>query len=176
LSFRFDFFKNWEKNWEKNTVRGRWWLFTRTGLIVGGLAILILIILGLAILCIPGGFIVGLFYALITSIREKFRLKRVESVILEVKGKKVKHVCLTGDDDLENFTGKGRYTWSSGNVYEGDITKGKLTGTGKKIYKDGRVYEGSFVDEKAEGMGKMTHPDGSVLEGLYVDGKFVFKK
>jgi len=67
--------------------------------------------------------------------------------------------------------GKGKITWSSGDVYEGDWVDGKRTGKGKMIYASGAVYEGDWVDDKQTGKGKMTYSNGNVYEGDFVDGK-----
>jgi hypothetical protein len=45
-------------------------------------------------------------------------------------------------------TGKGKYTWSDGDVHEGDFVDGKRTGKGKYTFANGSVQEGDFVDGK----------------------------
>jgi len=74
-------------------------------------------------------------------------------------------------DSYKNYTGKGKYTYSNGDVYEGDRVDGKETGKGKCTWADGSVYEGDFVDDKRAGKGKYTYSNGSVYEGDFVDDK-----
>lgn len=38
--------------------------------------------------------------------------------------------------------GKGKYTWSNKNVYEGNFVQDKMNGFGKLIFANGDVYEG----------------------------------
>jgi len=91
-----------------------------------------------------------------------------------------------------NFTGKGKKTYKSGNVYEGDLKYGRPHGKGKMTYAngnvyegdydigfatkgkmkfaDGRVYEGDFKNFDPWGKGKMIFADGRVFEGDFVNG------
>jgi hypothetical protein len=66
--------------------------------------------------------------------------------------------------------GKGKYTYSDGDVYEGGWVKGDRHGKGKLTLSDGDVWEGNFVNDKMNGKGKITKTDGSVLECNFVDG------
>ena len=38
--------------------------------------------------------------------------------------------------------GKGKYTWSNQNVYEGNFLQDKMSGNGKLVFANGDVYEG----------------------------------
>ena len=38
--------------------------------------------------------------------------------------------------------GKGKYTWSNQNVYEGTFVSDKMWGNGKLVFANGDVYEG----------------------------------
>jgi hypothetical protein len=80
-------------------------------------------------------------------------------------------VMYEGDfvDDIRS--GKGKYTWASGNVYEGDFVDGIRTGKGKYTWANGNVYEGDFLYGSASGKGKYTWANGNVYEGDFVDGK-----
>ena len=69
------------------------------------------------------------------------------------------------------FHGKGKYTYSNGDVYEGDWVDGKSHGKGKYTWASGNMYEGDWVDDKRDGKGKYTYEDGEVFEGEYVDDK-----
>ena len=68
------------------------------------------------------------------------------------------------------ITGKGVYSFSGGDVYEGDLIAGVKEGTGKYTYANGDVYEGGFSGDLRHGEGKMTWADGSVYEGGFVFG------
>jgi len=63
-------------------------------------------------------------------------------------------------------TGKGKYTDNIGNVYEGEMSNGKLNGMGKKTHKDGSIDEGYFVNGILQ-KGKQTTPDGFCYEGEF---------
>tara|TARA_Y100001970_G_scaffold262372_1_gene346526 strand:- start:732 stop:2984 length:2253 start_codon:yes stop_codon:yes gene_type:complete len=70
--------------------------------------------------------------------------------------------------------GKGKYTWAkSGNIYEGDFIKGDRTGKGKYTWaKSGNVYEGDFIKGDQTGKGKHTYANGKyLLGGEWVKGK-----
>jgi len=75
----------------------------------------------------------------------------------------------TPDNLTASFTGKARYCWEGGEVYEGDIVKGIFKGKGKKSFPNGNVYEGDFADDKFNGKGKYTWASGDVYEGDFVD-------
>ena len=38
--------------------------------------------------------------------------------------------------------GRGKYTWSNQNVYEGTFLQDKMNGSGKLVFANGDVYEG----------------------------------
>jgi len=76
-----------------------------------------------------------------------------------------------GDWVYGKRTGKGKYTFANGNVYEGDFVDGKWHGKGKIIWTNGNVYEGDWVYNKLTGKGKYTWANGDVYDGYWVDGK-----
>ncbi len=100
-------------------------------------------------------------------------------------------------DPIGNYTGKGKYTFTDGEIYKGDFVDGKRTGrgiltlsgdiyvgdfvdgerTGKGMckYINGDVYKGDFVDGKRTGRGKLEFSNGDIYEGDFVDGKCVGK-
>lgn len=49
--------------------------------------------------------------------------------------------------------GKGKYTWSSEDRYEGDFVSDAFTGKGTLYYSEGSVYIGEFTDGKKNGKG-----------------------
>lgn len=62
--------------------------------------------------------------------------------------------------------GKGKLTFVSGNVYEGDFKDGLKHGKGVFIGK-GKKYEGEYVEGKKHGYGEYTDTDGSIYKGNY---------
>lgn len=78
--------------------------------------------------------------------------------------------------------GRGRYRYSSGDVYSGDFYYGKLEGKGWYEYKDGSHYEGEFKNGLPHGKGKQVPKDWrgfgfkwaqtSLLDGEFVNGVF----
>jgi hypothetical protein len=119
--------------------------------------------------------------------------------------------CLSGDcsngrgikiyPDSAKFEGifedgvrkNGKYTYASGDIYEGSFYKNFRHGYGVYNYKTGQVfrgiykndekeygifrfkngdqYTGTFVNNKPDGFGIMHFSDGRKLEGQWVDGK-----
>ncbi len=51
------------------------------------------------------------------------------------------------------MNGKGKYTWSSEDRYEGDFVSDAFTGKGTLYYGEGSVYIGEFTDGKKNGKG-----------------------
>ena len=46
------------------------------------------------------------------------------------------------------MNGRGKYTWPSGDVYEGEMKDDKFHGQGTKTYRDGRRESGTWQDSK----------------------------
>ena len=69
------------------------------------------------------------------------------------------------------FHGKGKYTWASGDVYEGDWVIGERNGKGKFTFADGDIFEGYYVNGKRDGKGKYTFANGQVEEGYWENGE-----
>ncbi len=80
-----------------------------------------------------------------------------------------------GDFVNGELTGKGKYTFTNGDIYEGKFAYGELTGKGKYTWTSGEIYEGDFVDGKRTGRGKLTSSNGDIYEGNFVDGKLTGK-
>jgi len=70
-----------------------------------------------------------------------------------------------------NKHGTGKYTYSNGTVYDGDWKDGNKHGTGKITYASGDVYDGDWKDNYMCGTGKCTYASGSVYEGGWRDDK-----
>jgi hypothetical protein len=67
--------------------------------------------------------------------------------------------------------GKGIYTFSNGEIYEGDFVIGKRHGKGKSTWLDGTTYEGDFANNEFHGKGKYIASNGEVYEGYWINGK-----
>ena len=66
--------------------------------------------------------------------------------------------------------GRGKYTYASGDVYEGEFKDDKRNGRGKYTYASGDVYEGEYKDGNYNGRGKYTYASGDVRhDGEWVD-------
>ena len=76
------------------------------------------------------------------------------------------------------MTGKGKFTYSSGGTYEGDVLEGKRQGKGTYKYRNGNKYEGQWVDNNQEGEGKFCYSganpgeEGDIYSGQFKKGKF----
>ena len=66
--------------------------------------------------------------------------------------------------------GKGKMTWTNGDVYEGEWKDNKEHGKGKMTWKSGNVYEGEFKDGMYDGQGKLIDRNGNVYDGGWKDG------
>lgn len=68
---------------------------------------------------------------------------------------------------------QGKYTWASGETYEGGYFRGSLrNGQGTYTWPDGTKYEGEFKQNEIEGTGKFTYPNGEVYEGQLRKGLY----
>ena len=67
--------------------------------------------------------------------------------------------------------GKGRETFATGIVYEGEYEHGWMTGKGRMTYPSGGVFEGEYKRLKQQGFGRSTAASGAVREGRYKDGR-----
>ena len=68
--------------------------------------------------------------------------------------------------------GKGKFTWESGLVYEGDFKNGKQDGQGTTTMPNGHViYTGGYKNGEMHGYGKKTNVDGSSYNGDFINGK-----
>ena len=54
------------------------------------------------------------------------------------------------------MSGKGKYVYGSGKVYEGEYLKGKKHGYGKLIETNGKEYEGNWKKGNKHGKGFFT--------------------
>ena len=76
-----------------------------------------------------------------------------------------------GDIKGDLFEGFGVYEWGGNRRYEGEWKEGKMQGKGKIWYIDGTYYEGMFYDNQRNGLGKYVWNDDKWYEGEWKDGK-----
>jgi len=69
------------------------------------------------------------------------------------------------------MNGKGKYTYASGDIHDGEFKDDKINGKGKHTYASGDVYDGEYKDDKKNGKGKFTFANGDVYEGEWKDDK-----
>ena len=74
-------------------------------------------------------------------------------------------------EEFIKYHGKGTYTNTNGDVYEGEFKDGKRDGKGIFKYANGDVYEGGFKDGKKDGEGIYKYANGDVYEGGFQDGE-----
>lgn len=70
--------------------------------------------------------------------------------------------------------GKGRQTWSNGNMYEGQFRNGKFAGCGRMTWQTRKglvVYEGEYEDDLKCGKGRFIWADGRTYDGDWFQGK-----
>ena len=73
-------------------------------------------------------------------------------------------------DDNDRVTGKGRYIYPNGGVYEGYFVEDMAHGKGKYSC-NGVVYEGDFVEDTCHGQGVCTYSDGAKYVGEWKNNK-----
>ena len=60
--------------------------------------------------------------------------------------------------------GRGRYTWSDGNYYDGDWHKDLKHGPGIFSWHNGEKYEGEFFEDHRHGVGIRQYANGDMYE------------
>eukprot|EP01035_Chromulina_nebulosa_P020109 gene20109-26109_t len=68
--------------------------------------------------------------------------------------------------------GRGKYTYSNGDIYEGNWNNNKYHGYGKIKFTDGGKYEGIFSNGLYHGKGKYEYANGKVYDGNWVNGVY----
>ena len=70
-------------------------------------------------------------------------------------------------------SGRGKFVWACGDVFEGQFVNGKMHGRGlfRKAGLDGYSREETRYCGAVEGLATATHSDGRVVQGCYVAGK-----
>jgi len=64
-------------------------------------------------------------------------------------------------------TFSGKFTWPSGDVYQGTIQDGKKHGKGTLTWSDGSKYEGEWKNGVRAGKGEYVWPDGRKFKGAW---------
>ncbi|KAK8945025.1 hypothetical protein KSP39_PZI008012 [Platanthera zijinensis] len=67
-------------------------------------------------------------------------------------------------------TGLAVQPCENGDVYEGELRRGRFHGTGVYYYNTGGMYEGEWIDSKFDGHGVQTWTDGSKYKGHFKKG------
>lgn len=67
--------------------------------------------------------------------------------------------------------GEGKYSWPSGQVYEGEFRQGKKHGKGTLLLKNGHKYIGNWRLGKQEGFGQWIFKNGDSYKGQFKNGK-----
>jgi len=78
------------------------------------------------------------------------------------------------NDEMHTINGEtGKYFFSNGNVYEGQIRYGEICGVGCLKTKKGASYNGEFKDGQPHGYGTFTFPDGKKINARWENCKIV---
>ena len=120
------------------------------------------------------------------NISEK-ELKNVQTIIIDLV-EDLKDICaiptdagyIGGVNEFGQWHGRGVYTWSTGDVYEGDFNNDSRSGNGTMHWSNGDIYEGNFTDGVQQGKGKYIETNGNVYVGEFTndrkngDGKYTW--
>ena len=81
-------------------------------------------------------------------------------------------ITYEGDFHNDLYDGKGKYTFSNGEYYIGEWSKGERNGKGKEYYNDNKLrYDGDFVNGKYEGNGEYYFENEEYYIGQFLEGK-----
>lgn len=78
---------------------------------------------------------------------------------------------LVRDPSDGTYTGQGKLAWRNGDVYEGDLLKGRRHGQGRFRWANGQHYEGTWADDAPSGRGRIEFVGGSRYEGAVAAGQ-----
>ena len=68
------------------------------------------------------------------------------------------------------YTGKGRFEWPDGRLYNGEFVDGQPDGVGSEVLPDGTRYRGHWYRGQRDGVGTLNFPDGGRYEGDFSRG------
>lgn len=68
-------------------------------------------------------------------------------------------------------SGRGRYSYSNGNVYVGSFRNGVPEGEGRVFYPSGDWYEGGWLNHQPQGKGTMFYASGRSLRAFWASGR-----
>jgi hypothetical protein len=78
----------------------------------------------------------------------------------------------TGDWMHDAMSGRGEYTFASGNKYKGGFLRNAFEGTGEYFYTDGASYVGQWHNNKMHGKGVYTDSNDVKCSGEFFNGMF----
>jgi len=87
------------------------------------------------------------------------------------EGKRVSSGYEGDTDEQGNPHGRGKLTWPSEKVYEGEFRNGKPHGTGRCNYPFWDIYDGEWQAGKRHGFGVHCYANGDVYEGEWQGNK-----
>ena len=109
----------------------------------------------------------------LTSEKDRGTIERIAGGLREhIKALEVGYV---GERDTSGRRrhGRGKMTFESGDVYEGEYKDDKQSGRGTYKHASGNVYEGEWKDGDMNGRGKKTYTDGKVEDGRWENDEFM---
>ncbi|GFH46258.1 hypothetical protein CTEN210_02732 [Chaetoceros tenuissimus] len=77
----------------------------------------------------------------------------------------------SGTFHMGEISGEGTFTWINGDRFEGSFKKGKMHGQGQKYFYNGDYLQGNFKKNKAHGWAKRLYKDMDSFEGMYYKGE-----
>jgi hypothetical protein len=67
--------------------------------------------------------------------------------------------------------GHGKYTYASGDIYEGEWVAGNKSGYGVQTYLDTSLYEGNYFQDERDGLGTLRYCNGDEYVGHWKKGR-----
>jgi len=89
---------------------------------------------------------------------------------IDVRSGDTRYKGLFVREEGQVVSGSGRVEWANGDVYEGELLRGKRQGQGELIWANGQRYQGEWVDDRPSGRGQLRFANGDRFEGSVVDG------
>lgn len=73
------------------------------------------------------------------------------------------------DADGSTYSGSGKVSWASGDVFEGTLVKSQRHGKGVMTWANGQRYDGDWVNDQSTGQAKVQFANGNQFEGSVID-------